>query len=369
MKNITKIVITGGPCAGKTTALSRIEEHFTKIGYKVLFVSEVATELITGGLAPWTCGSNLDYQKCQVSMQLYKEKMFEQAAYTMPDEKILIVCDRGALDNKAYMNDAEFAEVLTTVGSNEVVLRDSYDGVFHLVTAAYGAEKFYTLSNNEARTETVEEARALDDKIVSAWTGHPHLRIIGNGQDFDKKLAELIREISSLLGEPKPLEIERKFLIEYPDLAYLNSLDTCERVHILQTYLIDKEGVKIRLRKRGNDGAYIYFKTQKKRINALTSIELEERLSKDRYKALLNKSYEQVYPLEKDRYCLVYKNEYFEIDIYPFWKEQAIMEIELTEEGEQVDLPDFIKVIREVTGDSQFSNYKLAKMYGEQCHE
>ena len=53
---ITKIVITGGPCAGKTTAMSWIQSNFTKLGYTVLFVPETATELITGGVAPWTCG-------------------------------------------------------------------------------------------------------------------------------------------------------------------------------------------------------------------------------------------------------------------------------------------------------------------------
>ena len=58
--NITKIVITGGPCAGKTTAMGRIQREFGKMGYKVLFVSETATELITGGVAPWTLVTNAE---------------------------------------------------------------------------------------------------------------------------------------------------------------------------------------------------------------------------------------------------------------------------------------------------------------------
>ena len=63
LMDISKIVITGGPCAGKTTALSWIQNAFTKKGYRVLFVPETATELISGGVAPWTCGTNEDYQK------------------------------------------------------------------------------------------------------------------------------------------------------------------------------------------------------------------------------------------------------------------------------------------------------------------
>ena len=84
----------GGTCAGTTTAMSWIQSNFTKLGYTVLFVPETATELITGGVAPWTCGSNMEYQKCQTQLQLEKEKIFEQGALTMPREKILIVCDR-----------------------------------------------------------------------------------------------------------------------------------------------------------------------------------------------------------------------------------------------------------------------------------
>ena len=98
---VKKIVITGGPCAGKTTAMGRIQKVFARVGYKVLFVPETATELITGGGAPWTLVSNEEYQKCQVSLQKRKEEIFERAARHMDAEKILIVCDRGVMDNRA----------------------------------------------------------------------------------------------------------------------------------------------------------------------------------------------------------------------------------------------------------------------------
>ena len=101
---ITKIVITGGPCGGKTTAMGKVQKDFSKIGYKVLFVHETATELITGGVAPWTLVTNEEYQKCQISLQKRKEEIFERAAKNMGAEKVLIVCDRGVLDNRAYMN-------------------------------------------------------------------------------------------------------------------------------------------------------------------------------------------------------------------------------------------------------------------------
>ena len=217
-KKIYKIVVTGGPCAGKSTAMSKIESAFTKMGYTVLFVPETATELITGGVAPWTCGTNADYQKCQLELQLKKEEVFTNAAQTMHAEKILIVCDRGAIDNKAYMREEDFQRVLAELQLNEVELRDGYDAVFHLVTAAKGAEAFYTTANNAARKETPAQAAELDDKLISAWTGHPHLRVIDNSVHFEYKIKRLIQEITSFLGEPLPLEIERKFLIKMPNL-------------------------------------------------------------------------------------------------------------------------------------------------------
>ena len=181
---ISKIVITGGPCAGKSTAMSWIRNAFSQRGYSVLIVPETATELITGGVAPWTCGTNADYQKCQVELQITKERLFEQAASTMDAGKILIVCDRGIMDNRAYMNEEEFESVLKALNGDIVKWRDGYDAVFHLVTAANGAEEYYSNANNAARYETAEEAIALDDRLLSGWVGHKHLRVIDNATDF-----------------------------------------------------------------------------------------------------------------------------------------------------------------------------------------
>ena len=361
-QSITKIVITGGPCAGKSTAMSWIQNAFTQMGYTVLFVPETATELITGGVAPWTCGTNCEFQKCQMSMQIHKEKVFEQAAKTMDAPKVLLVCDRGALDNKAYMNDLEFAEVLEFLGTNPIDLRDKYDAVFHLVTAAKGAEEFYTTTNNTARTETVAEAAALDDKLIAAWTGHPHLRVIDNASNFEDKMKRLIAEITSFLGEPEPLETERKFLIEYPDMKWLGSIPNCQRVEIIQTYLKADDKEEIRVRQRGMDGHYIYYQTIKRKISSLKRVEIERRLSESEYIRLLMNADTTMRQIRKDRYCLTYENQYFEIDVYPFWNDKAIVEIELSDENAEIRFPEQIKVIKEVTDDDSYKNAALARI-------
>lgn len=358
--SITKIVITGGPCGGKSTAMSWVQNAFTQMGYTVLFVPETATELITGGVAPWTCGTNADYQKCQLMLQLEKERVFEQAANTMDNENILIVCDRGTLDNKAYMKPEEFDEALSFLKTNEVELRDDYDAVFHLVTAAKGAEEFYTTENNSARTETVEQAVALDDKTVAAWTGHPHLRVIDNSCSFEDKMKKLVAEISSFLGEPEPFEIERKYLIEYPDIDWLENNPTCQRIEIIQTYLNSEDGDEIRVRQRGIEGNYIYFQTIKKKVSGVKRVEIERRLSQSEYLKLLMNADTTKRQIRKTRYCLTYENQYFEIDVYPFWHDRAIMEIELSNENENIVFPEHIKVIKEVTDDPSYKNASLA---------
>ena len=361
-KDIHKIVITGGPCAGKTTGLSWIQNEFTKLGYRVLFIPETATELIGGGVAPWTCGSNTDFQNCQMHLQIEKEKVFEQAARSMDAERILIVCDRGLMDNKAYMDEFEFTNVIKNTDVSEVHMRDSYDAVFHLVTAAKGAEEFYTTANNTARTETIEEAAALDDKLIAAWTGHPHFRVIDNRTDFETKMKELIAEIRAFLGEPEPFEIERKFLIEYPDINWLERLPNCRKVEIIQTYLKADDGEELRVRQRGESGNYIYTKTLKRKISDMKRVEIEKRLTKDEYLSLLMEADTTKHPIRKTRYCLTWENHYFEIDLFPFWQDQAIVEIEMRDEEQTIHFPKQLKIIKEVTDDNHYMNAELAKL-------
>ncbi len=230
------------------------------------------------------------------------------------------------------------------------------------MTAAKGAEKYYTTANNTARTETPEMAAALDDKLIAAWTGHPHLRVIDNSSDFEHKMKNLIAEIRSFLGEPEPYEIERKFLIEFPDLKWLEKLDSCRKIEIIQTYLKSKDEEEFRVRQRGENGNFTYTKTLKRKVSDVKRIEIEKRLNKDEYLNLLMEADETKRPIRKTRYCLMENNQYFEIDVYPFWKDQAILEIELKSEDEKINFPKKLKVIKEVTDDETYKNASLAKI-------
>ena len=365
MKEIYKIVLTGGPCAGKTTALSWIANSFGKIGWRTIIANEAATELITAGIFPTDFDDPLLFQKILLTTQMAKEKNCVEAANAMKNaNKVLIVCDRGMYDNKAYISDEDFDRCIEELGSEAKEALLSYDAVFHLVTAADGAEEFYTLENNAARSEGLEQARALDQKTQNAWVGHPHLRIIRNEGNFEDKLKKLLEEISVVLGEPEPFEIERKYLIEYPNLELLRAMPNCQEVEILQTYLNGSNSKnEVRVRQRGLNGNYVFTKTTKRGSDdPKKRVEIEKRISKDEYLKALMDACPGASPIRKTRFCILRREsgQYLEIDIYPTSSRYAILEVEFASADNEVVAPEFIKIVKEVTDDKAYRNIHIA---------
>ena len=164
-KRITKIVLTGGPAAGKTTLVSRVLKEFKQEdGWRVITIPETATELISGfGIKPFdNCMSMLQFQDFVVGDQIHKEKLALDAAQLVPEDNILILYDRALMDDKAYVSDEEFAQVIARFdGRTEERVLANYDMVLHLITCAKGAEFAYDLGNN-ARTESIEFAREME---------------------------------------------------------------------------------------------------------------------------------------------------------------------------------------------------------------
>lgn len=98
-------------------------------------------------------------------------------------------------------------------------LRDNrYDQIIHLVTAANGAEKFYILDNNVARTEGIEQARKVDKRCAKAWVGHPYFDMIDNCTEFEMKIARVLQAVCNRIGlQLTGFDIgskKRKFLVK-----------------------------------------------------------------------------------------------------------------------------------------------------------
>ena len=153
----------------------------------------------------------------------------------------------------------------------------------------------------------------------------------------------------------------KKFLIYYPNLKKLDELPNCTKVEISQTYLKKEDDTERRIRARGIDGAYLYYLTEKKKVSNITRIETERKLTQEEYLRYLMEADPNLKTIRKTRYRLTYNNQYFEIDIYPEWDNQAIMEIELSSEDEEIKTPKFINIIKEVTDDERYKNYAMAK--------
>lgn len=156
-----------------------------------------------------------------------------------------------------------------------------------------------------------------------------------------------------------PFEIEHKYLIAFPDLEQLRQRST-EIWEIAQTYLLAPQNVTERVRRVLCDGITTYFHTEKRRINALRCEEREQIIDLPAYTRLMQKKIPQSRTVEKTRYRLLWAGRTVEIDVYPFWRDRAIMEIEVEQEDAPVELPPFVRVYKEVTEDRRYKNAALA---------
>lgn len=368
-KNITRICLTWWPCSWKTTALNTLIEKFSDMGYKVLVCPEAATNLNQSGITRDSWLSQKDFQRCIIQKQLNDENLLDETADKLPNEKVLILYDRGVCDSKAYVPEEIYNELLKEKDLLPNDVRDKYNAVIHLVTAALWARKYYQRNNpnsnetgnNAARHESPEEAIKIDEKTQNARVWHPHLRVIWNETTFGWKMNNVINEICGVLWEPIPKEIEQKYLIKKPSIDVLKNLWMISKSTILQTYLKSENGNERRIRQRwtANDW-YSYYYTEKREIWNGERYEFEKKITKEEYLNLLLQADYSLHPITKDRYCFLHDNRYFELDIYPFSDDYAILEIELNSLDEKFDLPN-LQVIKNVTWNKNYTNYNLAK--------
>ena len=363
-KRIIKIVLTGGPAAGKTTLISRILKEFKQEdGWRVITIPETATELISGfGIKPFgNCMSMLKFQDFVIADQIHKEKLALWAAEVVPEKDVLVIYDRALMDDKAYISDEEFAATLAGFdGRTEKTVLAGYDAVLHLVTCAKGAEFAYDLGN-EARTESIEYAREMDDRTLRAWSGHPNLRIIDNAINFEDKINRAIREIYRIVGQPEPMVRKRKYLISMPDMENLAKRYAVVPIDMVQTYLcMTNPCIERRVRRQKHGGEYMYFYTEKHIRPDGTKWDTEKPITEKDYNRYLLEADPELQSVDKTKYRFVYDSCRFEIDVYPFSADKAVMF--RYSENDEAAIPPEIRVIREVTGDPDYKNKQLANV-------
>lgn len=363
MDDIKKIVLTGGPCAGKTTALVRIIEHFSSLGYKVFTIPEVPTLFTQAGMNYLTKNKGFFYEgeKATLEIQLALEDRFVRMARECRKAAV-IVCDRGAMDISAYMPTEMWEQITRAVGTTTSELRDRYDAVLHLVSAADGAEQYYTTANNASRNEDMTEeglniARMLDKKVIHAWTGHPHLRVINNHDDFETKMHRVLKEISNVLSIPQPIVEERKFVVDITG----QFPDDCIDSEITQTYLKGYPDCEERLRRRSWGKKVVYVHTTKKKTAENEELVTERQINQNLYEIMLPIADPTRHTIRKTRKSFIWKGQYFEVDTYHDRLQGLVMlETKGITQNEPLKLPPMLRIISDVTGNRDYYNYQLA---------
>lgn len=372
MRKLT-VCLTGGPCGGKSSALSVITKALENRGYKVLLVPEVATDLISSGICPSSELDNLNFQKLILEQQMSMEA--SRAAAAQFWENTVVVCDRGLCDQLAYIDKVEFGKLLDAKGMTLEQCHARYDCVIHLVTAADGAEEFYQWNdpskpgcgNNAARSESPELARQKDKDTYNAWEGHPNHVIVDNKTDIDGKNAKVLKTILKALEGEEPRELRVKYLIKKPTKDALDMLKAFIRseMKITQTYYRTNDvNQEMRVRKVSMNQGDRYFYAEKKMDLDGTIHKSERILSETEYYNYLADWNDNSVSLEKHRYC--FKNndgKYIELDVYDsFDTDKAMVEVEVSNMDEKncITIPGF-EIIKEVTTDSRYSNYTIAE--------
>lgn len=360
-----QIVLTGGPCAGKTTALVRIQEHFSNLGYKVFTVPEVPTLVTASGWSYITSNHDFYYEgeKIILELQLELENKMRRLAETCT-EPCVIVCDRGALDISAYISKEMYDELCASCSTSaqELLHGGRYDAVLHLVSAADGAEQFYTTANNTSRYEKADEAglrlaRELDKKVIQAWQDHPHHRVIDNSADFEQKIQRVLHEISSVLGLPQEIVEERKYIVELTGELPADAVES----QIQQTYLTAEPGSEVRLRRRTIGSNTINIHSVRRRISANEEIVTERPVSNALYESLLQQADPYRVSIVKQRHSFIHQGQFFELDAYqgPL-SGLLILETKGIRQHEDLRLPPFLRIVEDITGDTRYYNPTLA---------
>jgi hypothetical protein len=200
MKKVFFIVLTGGPCSGKSDILKALGMHFLN---DIVCMPEVSETLLSSGIVPIPNaypGWQKDFQDMICPMQLKGEHMWMSLARSQG--KSIVVCDRGALDGAAYWKggQSKFCEDFKLGSPNDVFSR--YLKVIHLrslvVTDKDAFEELRTKKSN--RFETTEKTVELENTTLMAWDGHKDRPIINGEKKFTDKILAVIKHIESVLS-------------------------------------------------------------------------------------------------------------------------------------------------------------------------
>lgn len=191
LKAVRKIVLTGGPGGGKSTAAFLLKRE---LGSKIIIVPEAATALYATGFPRSEKPETLK-QSQRVIFEL-QQGMEESYATEYP--KHLLLCDRGTPDGAVFWPDgiSDFFRAMGTSLERELA---RYDAVIFLETAAAGGLDIK--GGNPFRTENLAEALTLDQRLKEIWSKHPRFHFVAHDASFLAKITHALKIIRSLTAK------------------------------------------------------------------------------------------------------------------------------------------------------------------------
>lgn len=423
-KRVYKLVLTGGPCGGKTTGQSRLCTFFENLGWKVFRVPETATVLLSGGIkfsdltedegskrklanranlakdikngvpdhssvdltasCPRCLAAKAKANKPSGPTDAFKFQenllrtmiQIENTYFELgksSKRNCLIICDRGVMDASAYISKEKWEKMMAANGWNPIELRDNrYNQIVHMVSAANGAEDFYSTEDHACRSEGVVLARELDYRSAAAWVGHPYFDVIDNSTDFETKINRMIESVCQKLGidtgdRLKTSSRKLKYLVAGP-LPPDSEFPPFQDFEVAHNYL-NSAGLRVqaRLRKRGQNGHFSYIHTLRRPNLHGQSIEIKTQLTHRDYLNMLSQRDDAHFTIYKKRRCFLVNNQYFQLDIYqdpshPRCKGLMLLETYTSLDGVSLKniLPKFLNIVKEVTGCPDYSMYNLS---------
>ena len=189
-----RIALTGGPGAGKTTAGDLFRRE---IGDDVIVVPEAATILFGGGFPRVT--EDRAVRSLQKAIFEVQHSLEDIQAARFPDRVLL--CDRGTVDGAAYWPDGatEFFSAMSSTYEAELA---RYDVVLFFETSAVGGIRFE--GGNRYRTESNEQAVALDTRLRELWSPHPRFHLVPHSTSFVRKVNTGLSILESVVAELHP---------------------------------------------------------------------------------------------------------------------------------------------------------------------
>lgn len=195
-----RIVVTGGPGGGKTTAADLFRRE---IGDRVVVVPEAATLLFSGGFPriaiPRAGDPRAGDPRAAMAAQraiYHVQKNLEDAQSALFPERILL-CDRGTVDGAAYWPESS-EKFFAAVGTTHEHELSRYDAVIFFESAAVGG---LLIEGNPVRTESLDEAVALDARLREAWSRHPRFVVVPHNTSFVKKIMFGLAALESLVAQ------------------------------------------------------------------------------------------------------------------------------------------------------------------------